>query len=449
LRAATLFGQVEVVASTSHFRHTGTILTGSQILSISAMVFAPLTSDAPLYHWPRATVGLIVANVLAFVVVRSGLAGSEQEVLKNVGLLLGEGHLHPLQWITSNFLHPTFLHLAGNMLFLWAFGLIVEGKVGWKWFLAIYLAAGVLESAGEQVCLYALNETVVSYGASAVVFSLMAIALVWAPRNDLVIGYWLPVLNIGTADVSVVTFALLFLAAQVVLALVGWLLAGMALSSQMLHLSGAVIGFAIGTVMLRRSRVDCEGWDLFSVLRGRHIKAASDMYITSLKDSTELAALGASTSAEGRRKGGDEKRGAARRKARCINRVRSLLDRDRPLDALSELREVQHVLPDWRLPARDHLRLAEALQQQACWNEAVALWEEYLRNHPDAPVDLRLRAALTMLDHQRRPQAALNVLAEASDDALSSQERALIEDINRRAGKLLDAGVIELDVRRS
>lgn len=414
------------------------------------MVFAPLTSDAPLYHWPRATVGLIAANVLAFVIVRSGLAGSEQEVLKNVGLLLGEGHLHPLQWITSNFLHPTFLHLAGNMLFLWAFGLIVEGKVGWKWFLAIYLAAGVLESAGEQVCLYARDETLVSYGASAVVFGLMAIALVWAPRNDLVIGYWLPVLNIGTVDVSVVTFSLLCLAAQAVLVWVGWLLAGMALGSQVLHLSGAVLGFAIGTLMLKRGRVDCEGWDLFSVLRGRHIKAASDMYITSLKDSTEMAALAAaSTSPERRRKGGDEKRGATRRKARCIQRVRSLLDRDRPLDALNELREAQHVLPDWRLPPRDHLRLAEALERQACWNEAVELWEDHLADHPDAPVDLRLRAALTMLDNQRRPQAALNVIAEVPDDALARPDLARLKDIRRRAGELLEAGVIELDVRNS
>ena len=115
------------------------------------MVFAPLTSDAPLYHWPRATVGLIAANVVAFAAVRSGLGGSEEVVLTQVGLVLGNG-LHPLQWVTSNFVHLSFLHLAGNMMFLWAFGLIVEGKLGWRKFLAVYFAAGVLECAAGQVC---------------------------------------------------------------------------------------------------------------------------------------------------------------------------------------------------------------------------------------------------------------------------------------------------------
>ena len=405
------------------------------------MAFAPLSSDAPLYHWPRATVGLIATNVLVFLVLCSGWTGDEREVLGRVGLLLGDG-LHPLQWITSNFVHLHILHLAGNMLFLWAFGLVVEGKVGWQRFLAIYLGAGALECLIEQVCLWSLREPMVSFGASAVVFSLMAIALVWAPRNDLEVGYWLPILIVGTVDVSIVTFSLLFLAAQVVLA---WI-AGLALSSQLLHLLGAVIGFVIGTVMWYRGAVDCEGWDLFSVMQGKHRQnAASDMYITSLQDSGQMPVVTEPRQKDGRKSGRDSKRGATRRKARCINRVRSLLDRDRPLDALGELREAQHVLPDWRLPAHDHLRLADELERHECWNEAVLLWEDYLTGHQDAPDDLRLRAAVIMLNRQRRPQAALNVISSVRDNSLSKRDCARCGEIRRRATELLEAGVIELD----
>lgn len=410
------------------------------------MVFAPLTSDAPLYHWPRATVGLIAANVLAFLVLKSGLAGTEEQALEHLGLVLGGGP-RPLQWITSNFVHLSFLHLAGNMLFLWAFGLIVEGKVGWRRFLAIYLGIGVVECVLEQICFRWLAPGTVSFGASAVVFGLMAIALVWAPRNDLVVGYWLPLVHVGTADVSILAFSLLFVAGQGVLA---WL-AGLALSSQLLHLLGAVIGFLVGTVMWSRGMVDCEGWDLFSVLRGRHrANAASDMYITSLKDSSEFAAPPPPPPAPAKQPGrkGDERRGATRRKARCITRVRSLLDHDRPLDAVRELRDARHVLPEWRLPPHDHLRLAEALERQSCWNEAVELWEDYLEQHPHAPVELRLRAALIMLDHQRRPQAALNLIEAVREPSISKQQQAGIEDIRRRAEELLDAGVIELDSGR-
>lgn len=407
------------------------------------MVFAPLTSDAPLYHWPRATVGLIAANVVAFAAVRSGLGGGEEVVLTQVGLVLGNG-LHPLQWVTSNFVHLSFLHLAGNMMFLWAFGLIVEGKLGWRRFLAVYFTAGVLECAAEQVCLLSLRPPAVSFGASAVIFGLMAMALLWAPRNDLVLGYWLPGLGVGTVDVSIVVFSLLFVAGQGVLA---WL-AGLTLTSQVLHLLGAGIGFAIGTVMWYRGAVDCEGWDLYSVLQGRHLRAASDMYISSLKDTAEMS-VDTEPVRRKRKKSGDTKRGATRRKARCINRVRSLLDHQRPLDALGELRDAQHVLPDWRLPPHDHLRLAEALEREECWNEAVLLWEDYLHGHPDAPDDLRLRAAMIMLDRQRRPQAALNTIAPLSTDSLTKQDRARHADISGRATAMLTAGVIEVNVRGS
>ena len=66
---------------------------------------------------------------------------------------LGDG-IHPLQWLTNNFLHAGFFHLAGNMIFLWTFGLVVEGKLGWWAFLLVYLGLGVGESAGMQILVH-------------------------------------------------------------------------------------------------------------------------------------------------------------------------------------------------------------------------------------------------------------------------------------------------------
>ena len=59
----------------------------------------------------------------------------------------GRGRLHPIQWVTHNFLHYDVLHLAGNMLFLWSFGIVVEGKLGAFKFLMTYLAIGTLHGA--------------------------------------------------------------------------------------------------------------------------------------------------------------------------------------------------------------------------------------------------------------------------------------------------------------
>ncbi len=130
------------------------------------MIIIPTGTDAPIYHWPYATVGLIVLNVaLAFVVpaVQSAPAlDKEGNVVEHAGpvsnfdryaLAIGDGRLHPIQWVTHNFLHYGLVHLAGNMVFLWAFGIVVEGKLGAVKYLLMYLAIGTLHGAFTQVFL--------------------------------------------------------------------------------------------------------------------------------------------------------------------------------------------------------------------------------------------------------------------------------------------------------
>jgi membrane associated rhomboid family serine protease len=98
----------------------------------------PWDTDAPCYHFPWATIGLIILNVLLF----GALVAAEGEGFDEWILEFGNG-LHPLQWISTHFLHADIMHLVGNMIFLWAFGLVVEGKLGWKIFLPLYLAMGL------------------------------------------------------------------------------------------------------------------------------------------------------------------------------------------------------------------------------------------------------------------------------------------------------------------
>src|SRR5262245_50368908 len=128
-------------------------------------MFIPYGTDAPIYHWPFATVGLIVVNVVLFFAVPvfqpppsttitieepegdldpdMALDGDSHhdEATKKIlsalspswysrqglSLWLGQG-LHPSQWLTHNFLHAGLIHLIGNMIFLWAYGIVVEGK---------------------------------------------------------------------------------------------------------------------------------------------------------------------------------------------------------------------------------------------------------------------------------------------------------------------------------
>ena len=97
-------------------------------------------------------------------------------------LTLGDG-LHPIQWLTHNFLHFGIIHLAGNMIFLWAFGIVVEGKLGAEVpgdlpghrDPARGLVQGLLLRSGLEGN---------AAGASAVIFGLLAICMVWAPGTS-------------------------------------------------------------------------------------------------------------------------------------------------------------------------------------------------------------------------------------------------------------------------
>src|SRR5579862_4155845 len=88
-------------------------------------------------------------------------------------LQFGQG-LHPLQWITNNFLHADILHLVGNMFFLWGFGLVVEGKLGWWRFLLLYLTMGAIYGFIIQAVMLGAHGA--ALGASGVIFGLMAIS---------------------------------------------------------------------------------------------------------------------------------------------------------------------------------------------------------------------------------------------------------------------------------
>jgi membrane associated rhomboid family serine protease len=56
-----------------------------------------------------------------------------------------------LSVLTSMFIHGGFLHIAGNMLFLWVFGNNVEDRMGWPGFVAFYLIAGVVAAYAQAL----------------------------------------------------------------------------------------------------------------------------------------------------------------------------------------------------------------------------------------------------------------------------------------------------------
>jgi len=108
-------------------------------------MFIPYGTDAPIYHWPFATGAMMLINIVVLV-----LQYMHPESQADFVLVHGDG-LHPIQWLTSVFMHEGVLHLLGNLIFLWAFGIIVEGKVGPIIFTLLYVGIGVFQNMIQQV----------------------------------------------------------------------------------------------------------------------------------------------------------------------------------------------------------------------------------------------------------------------------------------------------------
>ena len=102
-----------------------------------------------------------------------------------------------LTLLTSMFMHGGWLHIAGNMLFLWVFGDNVEHRVGHLTYLAFYLIAGVVASLAQ----IAINtdSTIPTLGASGAISGVLGAYLVLFPRNRVLVFLfrfvvWVPAL---------------------------------------------------------------------------------------------------------------------------------------------------------------------------------------------------------------------------------------------------------------
>lgn len=113
----------------------------------------PLKDENPTRIFPIVTVCIIAINALVFLYELS-LGRGLEDFIFSFGLipydlinLRGVGPL--LTLITSLFLHGGFMHIIGNMLYLWVFGNNIEDKLGHTRFIFFYLACGLAASLGQ------------------------------------------------------------------------------------------------------------------------------------------------------------------------------------------------------------------------------------------------------------------------------------------------------------
>ncbi|MGH2554761.1 MAG: rhomboid family intramembrane serine protease [Actinomycetota bacterium] len=208
----------------------------------------PLHDDNPTHHLPWVTLGIIALNVLAFLLWQPTFAGGDpnEKARREIGFFychaevpyevshqenLVEGgedvreaidDQDPLgpdvsgeelqefledrcpekSWwqsvFVAMFLHGGWLHIGGNMLFLWIFGNNVEDKLGPILYFFFYIGAGIAAAIGQL--LVDTNSVVPNLGASGAIAGVLGAYIVMFPRRRVltlviflfITAIWLP-----------------------------------------------------------------------------------------------------------------------------------------------------------------------------------------------------------------------------------------------------------------
>src|SRR3984885_8415236 len=172
----------------------------------------PLRSSEPHYERATVTLSIIAVDVAVFLYQLSlGLnsyAGSR--FIMHFGLVPDRFTYSSI--ITSMFIHGGFLHIAGNMWFLWIFGRGVEDLVGHARYLLLYLACGI--AGAILFILLNSNSTIPTVGASGAIAGVMGAYLVKFPRAHIVtlvfIFIFITTIDIPAAFLLLYWFAIQF-----------------------------------------------------------------------------------------------------------------------------------------------------------------------------------------------------------------------------------------------
>lgn len=142
---------------------------------------------------------LILVNIAVFVyeVVRGSAFASclttayalvPNDILQNTphvtGCALSEPQPVALTLLTALFLHASWLHVGGNMLYLWVFGGQVEDRLGHLAYLFFYLLCGVVASAAQiAFSVFAHQTTIPTLGASGAIAGVLGAYLIFFPGS--------------------------------------------------------------------------------------------------------------------------------------------------------------------------------------------------------------------------------------------------------------------------
>jgi len=223
----------------------------------------PLRDNAPRYSAPFVTVAIIVVNVLVFFYQLTldaySLGYFVQQMgivpLRFAGWVVGrvptEAALLP--YFTSMFVHGGWLHIIGNMWFLWIFGDNIEDQLGHFRYLLFYLGCGLV--AGFAQTFLSIYSRVPSVGASGAIAGVMGAYLILFPRARVLT--LVPFFLIFTVEIPAVVMLFYWILMQVLsgVASLGAETASTGGTAWWAHVGGFLSGIILAKLMGRRPQL--------------------------------------------------------------------------------------------------------------------------------------------------------------------------------------------------
>jgi membrane associated rhomboid family serine protease len=221
----------------------------------------PLRDDNPVYSTPVMTYALVASCIVVFLWQVSLGPVDFNRAIFTLGVipavLFGHAQLPPEVAVvpptatvfTSMFLHGGWLHLAGNMLYLWIFGDNIEDRMGRARFLVFYLVCGVAAVLAQA--LPAPETRVPMVGASGAISGVLGAYLLLFPHARVLVlvpfGFILKVIRLPAVWVLGLWFVIQLVSSLMAPAGEG----GVAFRA---HLGGFVAGLVLVRIFLPRRR---------------------------------------------------------------------------------------------------------------------------------------------------------------------------------------------------
>lgn len=207
----------------------------------------PLKDDNPAKTRPILTISIIAVNVAIF--VYSLLSGSFEDIIYNYGMkpkfLLKE----PYTLFTSMFLHGGFLHIIGNMWYLWIFGDNIEDICGRGRFMLLYILSGL--AAGLVHGLSDPQSEIPTVGASGAIAGVLGAYAVLYPRakvyTAVVVFYFIQIIMVPALFLLGFWFILQLLSASIT-----WIAGAQTGVAYWAHVGGFIAGAILIWPLKRR-----------------------------------------------------------------------------------------------------------------------------------------------------------------------------------------------------